>query len=154
MNVALPEVDGRVLTRAVAFKSEARFDDATQTTVVKHLPSSDRIEFAIDLAASWVDLAGMRVAERRIAVVLANYPNRDGRVGNGVGLDTPAGTINLLRALEDAGYLVNDPPTDGNALVDRLLSGPTNMETRGRRVEESISGRLSRLFFQPTEIHA
>ena len=139
MNVALPEVDGRVLTRAVAFKSEARFDDATQTTVVKHLPSSDRIEFAIDLAASWVDLAGMRVAERRIAVVLANYPNRDGRVGNGVGLDTPAGTINLLRALEDAGYLVNDPPTDGNALVDRLLSGPTNMETRGRRVEESIS---------------
>ena len=89
----------------------------------------------------------MRVAERRIAVVLANYPNRDGRVGNGVGLDTPAGTINLLRALEDAGYLVNDPPTDGNALVDRLLSGPTNMETRGRRVEESILWPTIKTFF-------
>ena len=139
MNVALPEVDGRVLTRAVAFKSEARFDDATQTSVVKHLPSSDRIEFTIELAAAWVDLAGTRVAERRIAVVLANYPNRDGRVGNGVGLDTPAGTINLLRALEDAGYFVDDPPTDGNALVDRLLAGPTNMETRGRRIAESLS---------------
>ena len=32
-------------------------------------------------------------SDRRVALVLANYPNRDGRIGNGVGLDTPAGTI-------------------------------------------------------------
>ena len=77
-----------MLTRAVAFKSEARFDNATQTSVVNHLPSSDRIEFTIELAAAWVELAGTSVAERH-AVVLANYPNRDGRVGNGVDSTRP-----------------------------------------------------------------
>ena len=38
-------------------------------------------------------------AERRVALVLANYPNRDGRIGNGVGLDTPASAVAVLRAL-------------------------------------------------------
>ena len=36
-------------------------------------------------------------AERRVALVLANYPNRDGRIANGVGLDTPASTVRLLQ---------------------------------------------------------
>ena len=102
MNVALPEVDGRVLSRAVAFKSEAQFDEDTQTAVVKHLPAPDRIDFAADLATAWVKLSSTPAADRRIAVVLANYPNRDGRIGNGVGLDTPAGTMTLLRAMQDA----------------------------------------------------
>jgi cobaltochelatase CobN len=39
-----------------------------------------------------------------VAIVLANYPNRDGRIANGVGLDTPAGTVEVLRAMEAAGY--------------------------------------------------
>ena len=30
MNVALPEVDGRIISRAVSFKAEAQFDEATQ----------------------------------------------------------------------------------------------------------------------------
>ena len=36
-------------------------------------------------------------AARRIAIVLANYPNRDSRLANGVGLDTPAAVIEVLR---------------------------------------------------------
>ena len=139
MNVALPEVDGRVLSCAVAFKSEARFDDATQTAVVKHLPSENRIAFVADLAAAWAKLRHTPVPDRRIALVLTNYPNRDGRIGNGVGLDTPAGTITLLRAMTDAGYATGDLPADGNALVDRLLAGPTNAAVKRRIVEETIS---------------
>ncbi len=147
MNVALPEVDGRVLTRAVAFKSEAKFDDATQTSVVKHLPSSDRVDFVADLAAAWARLARTPAAERRIALVLANYPNRDGRIGNGVGLDTPAGTITLLHAMEAAGYAIGHLPEDGNALVERLLDGPTNAGVSARRIEETISVADYQIFF-------
>ena len=49
MNVALPEVDGRVLTRAVSFKSEARFDPRTQCSLVHYQPVDDRIEFVAEL---------------------------------------------------------------------------------------------------------
>lgn len=131
MSVVLPEVDGRILTRAISFKSEARFDSSTECTIVAHAPVSDRIAFVAELAARWVRLREMPVASRRIALVLANYPNRDGRLGNGVGLDTPAGTVKLLRALAAAGYAIEDIPADGNALIARLSQGPTN-DLRGR----------------------
>ncbi|MFP3345009.1 cobaltochelatase subunit CobN, partial [Halomonas sp. SIMBA_159] len=85
-----------------------------------------RIRFVARLAASWLRLRHTPAAERRTAIVLANYPNRDARMGNGVGLDTPAGTILLLQAMAEAGYDVTDIPADGNALIERLAAGPTN----------------------------
>ncbi len=139
MNVALPEVDGRVLTRAVSFKSEARFDPDTQSSVVAYSTRPDRVAFACALAARWTALGRTPVSQRKVAIVLANYPNRDGRIGNGVGLDTPAGTAELVRAMETAGYNVGAAPGTGRALMADLLSGPTNAETAGRDVREVLS---------------
>ncbi len=126
MNVVLPEIDGRLLSRAVSFKAEARYDPLTQIAVAAYAPAKDRVEFVAALAAAWTRLARTDPAARRVALVLANYPNRDGRIGNGVGLDTPASVANVIGALEDAGYRLDDPPRDGKALMHRLLDGPTN----------------------------
>jgi cobaltochelatase CobN len=123
MQVALPEVDGRILSRAISFKTAARYDAATQCNIVIHAPVADRVIAVVDLAAAWARLRETPAADRKIAVVLANYPNRDGRIGNGVGLDTPAGTIAVLQAMQRAGYQTGILPTDGNALMDRLLAG-------------------------------
>ncbi|MCH7555414.1 MAG: cobaltochelatase subunit CobN, partial [Proteobacteria bacterium] len=130
MNVALPEVDGRILARAVSFKAAARFDAATQCDVVAYEPVPDRIDFTARLAGSWARLRHTPAHERRVALVLANYPNRDGRIGNGVGLDTPAGTVVLLRAMAEAGYHTGALPEDGAALIARIQAGPTNHEPR------------------------
>lgn len=138
MNVALPEVDGRVLARAVSFKSEARFDADTQFGIIAYSVVPDRIRFVSALAASWSRLQSVSVAERRVAVVWANYPNRDGRIGNGVGLDTPAGTMTLLQAMIGAGYDIDDLPETGAGLVERLLSGPTNAATADREIRETL----------------
>jgi cobaltochelatase CobN len=70
---------------------------------------------------------------------MANYPNRDGRLGNGVGLDTPAGTIEVLRAMQAAGYPVAGVPADGDALMRHLADGPTNSGHDGRLVRERLS---------------
>ncbi|MGH8355823.1 MAG: cobaltochelatase subunit CobN, partial [Pseudomonas sp.] len=59
-------------------------------------------------------------------LVLANYPTRDGRIGNGVGLDTPAAALNILRALQAQGYPVEGLPENGSALIQQLLGGVTN----------------------------
>ncbi|MDX1541660.1 MAG: cobaltochelatase subunit CobN, partial [Geminicoccaceae bacterium] len=117
MHVALPEVDGRVLTRAIAFKSAQGFDPRSETPVVGFEPAADRVRFTARLAAAWTRLARTPPAERRVAVLLANYPNRDGRIANGVGLDVPASAVNLLNALRAQGYQVDDPPGDGAVLV-------------------------------------
>ena len=139
MNVALPEIDGRILARAVSFKAEARFDALTECPIVAYAPRADRIDFTADLARAWIDLALTPVNERCIGIVLANYPNRDGRIGNGVGLDTPAGTLELLRAMAAAGYVVEGVPADGNALVEAIAAGPTNAAVAGRELRERLA---------------
>ena len=126
MHVALPEVDGRVLSRAVSFKSAARFDETVQANIVTHAPEPDRVAFVAELAARWARLRRTEAKDRRVAIILANYPNRDGRIANGVGLDTPAGTVEVLRAMKVAGYETGEVPADGDALVTALKAGPTN----------------------------
>jgi len=130
MNVALPEVDGRIITRAVSFKAAANAAEAgskgMQTDVVMYAPERDRIDFVANLAAHWIRLRRTPAAERKISLVMANYPNRDGRMANGVGLDTPASCLNILQALKQAGYTVSGLPETGDELMAQLVAGVTN----------------------------
>ncbi|MFC5756959.1 cobaltochelatase subunit CobN, partial [Rhizobium sp. GCM10022189] len=147
MNVALPEVDGRVLSRAVSFKAAARYDADVEANIVSSEPDGGRMAYVAALAASWARLRQRPVSERRIALVMANYPNRDGRLGNGVGLDTPAGTIEVMRAMAQAGYPLADIPADGDALMRHLMAGPTNSGFDGKVVRETLSLSRYKGFF-------
>ncbi len=126
MNVALPEVDGRVLTRAVSFKGEAYFDEATECRIAAYRAVGDRVAFVAALAANWARLGGKTNAEKRVGVILANYPNKDGRLANGVGLDTPQSCVDLLATLAEAGYAVENAPQDSADLMTQVQAGPTN----------------------------
>ncbi|MBN9670434.1 cobaltochelatase subunit CobN [Roseibium aggregatum] len=137
MHVVLPEIDGRLLTRAVSFKEEGVFDEDTQSTPVRFMPVPDRIEFVAGLAAAWARLGGIPEAEKKTALILANYPNKDGRLANGVGLDTPASCCALLRAMGSAGYDVREAPETSRDLMDRLTTGVTNA-LGGRDTRESF----------------
>ncbi len=139
MNVALPEIDGRVLSRAIAFKHAGIHDERVQANIVLHRADVGRCEFVAELAAKWIQLKRLENREKRVAIVLANYPNRDGRIANGVGLDTPAGTIAVLRALGQAGYGTGDIPKDGDTLISHLQKGVTNAAIAGRQIREVLS---------------
>ncbi len=135
MSVALPEIDGRLLTRAVSFKGDPVTDAATEITLTRYRPVIDRVAFVARLARAWVDLATTPVAERRLALLLANYPDRDGRLANGVGLDTPASAVAVLEALAGAGYVIENAPADAAALMAMLQAGPTNtLANRAERI--------------------
>ncbi len=126
MQVVLPEMDGRIVTRAVSFKTESFFDETCEVSVVRYALHQERAGFIAQLAAKYCNLACKPNAEKRIALILANYPTKDGRIGNGVGLDTPASTINILNGLAAAGYPIEDIPANGNALIEELLGAVTN----------------------------
>jgi cobaltochelatase CobN len=144
MNVVLPESDGRIFSRAVSFKAPRRRDLLTEADIVCYRPVPDRIAFVADLAAAWLELRRTPTGDRKLAFVLANYPNKDGRLGNGVGLDTSAGMIEILTALTAAGYGVEDAPEDGGALMRRLAAGPTNADpSRAAAVHLPLSRYLA-----------
>ncbi|WP_313301697.1 cobaltochelatase subunit CobN [Pseudomonas sp.] len=126
MHIALPELDGRIITRPVSFKDMAWRSERSQSDVVCYRAHPERMDFVAELARRWVALARVPNQQKRVALVLANYPTRDGRIGNGVGLDTPAAALNILQAMQAAGYLVADLPSSGTQLIHRLLGGVTN----------------------------
>ncbi len=126
MHVALPEVDGRIITRAISFKGLSYHCPHTQVDVVQYQPDAERIDFVVALARRWCRLRTQPNAQKKLALILANYPMSEGRIGNGVGLDTPASALVVLQALAEHGYEVGDLPQDGDALISLLTQGVTN----------------------------
>ncbi len=128
LQVALPELDGRITTRVGAFKEVSGSDAGLATALHRSRPDRERLEWVSQLVARWCDLRRTPAPQRRLALVLANYPTRNSRLANGVGLDTPASATNLLHWLAEAGYGLGDGPlpADGDALIQQLLAGQTN----------------------------
>ncbi|MDD1012690.1 cobaltochelatase subunit CobN [Pseudomonas rubra] len=126
MHIALPELDGRIITRPVSFKDLAWRSERSQSDVVCYRAQPERMDFVAELARRWCDLARVPNGQKRVALILANYPTRDGRIGNGVGLDTPAAALNILRALQAQGYPLAPLPDSGTALIQALLGGVSN----------------------------
>ena len=112
--------------------------------------SKDRVDFVVDLTSNYINLKNTPVSERKIAIILANYPNKNGRIANGVGLDTPASCIEILKALEKEGYSIKDIPTSGDELIRYLTKGVTNdPESKELRVVyQSVSYTEYKQYFQ------
>ncbi|HEU0146730.1 MAG TPA: cobaltochelatase subunit CobN [Bradyrhizobium sp.] len=106
MNVVLPELDGRLLARTIAFKGGAQFDERLEFGAVRHVPQPDRIAFAAQLAARWARLGTTPAAQRRVALMLSDYPARGGRRGYAVGLDTAQSSAEIAQMLAEQGCML------------------------------------------------
>jgi len=126
MQVVLPEMDGRVISRAISFKAEADFNTRCEISVVRYALHHERAIWVAMLAKRYCELASKDNSDKRIALILANYPTKDGRIGNGVGLDTPASALAILNGLKQAGYPVDELPETGIALIEALMGSITN----------------------------
>jgi cobaltochelatase CobN len=132
MLVVMPEMDGRIGGLIVGHKRDAVWHERTQCPLTGYEPDTDGVARAAELAANWVRLRRTPRAERRVGLVLSNYPLRDGRIANGVGYDTPQSTLEILRRLAIEGYAIDAAKLSqsGDALVERLQAGPTNADPR------------------------
>ena len=131
MSVALPEFDGRIITVPISFKEEVASEvngrnEKMDARLQRTLPQLDRIDFLARLSVKWAALRLKPNSEKRVAIILSNYPTKDARVGNAVGLDTPSSVINVLNAMKDGGYQVTDIPADGDELVHRIIERCSN----------------------------
>jgi cobaltochelatase CobN len=122
MNVVLPELDGRLLSRAVSFKAEDDFDPGIEFAAVRHQPCPDRIDFVARQAGRWARLSRTPRAQRRLALVLSDYPARAGRAGYAVGMDTTESVVQIVNLLRAEGYDVGAEQWRA-ADVEMLLAG-------------------------------
>ena len=103
----------------LAFKEEVDDGGDLGTPLVASRTDPGRTA-RLALAARHARLRRTPPEDKRVAVVLSAYPTKRSRLGNAVGLDTPASVIDLLHALRAAGYRVDDFPADGDGLMALL----------------------------------
>ena len=116
MQVAIPEFDGRLITVPFSFKEQGA------DGVPVYVADPERAGRVAGVAVAHARLRYTPNADKKVALVLSSYPTKHARVGNAVGLDTPASAVLLLQAMAAAGYDVGDPPTDGDQLIHTLIA--------------------------------
>ncbi len=119
MQVAIPEFDGRLIGVPFSFK------ETGPDGVPVYTADPERAARVAGIATRLAALRHVPPAQRKLAIVLSSYPTKHSRVGNAVGLDTPASAVALLAALAEQGYDLGglDPAAvDGDALVHELIS--------------------------------
>jgi cobaltochelatase CobN len=123
MHVVLPELDGRILLGAIAFKEPLPKNDALAFTALASRPEPDRVAMAADRIAALVHLRTLSRKKRRAAILMPDYPGVPGRTGYAVGLDVPASVVALFGDLKDAGYTIENAPAEPRDLLGALAAG-------------------------------
>ncbi|RLL68057.1 cobaltochelatase subunit CobN [Streptomyces sp. Z26] len=96
--IAVPEFDGRLITVPFSFK------EIDEDGLPAYVPDPERAARVAGLAVRHGRLRHVPAAEKRLALVLSAYPTKHSRIGNAVGLDTPASAVALLRRLRADGH--------------------------------------------------
>lgn len=117
--VAVPEFDGRIITVPFSFK------EIDSDGLIAYVPDPERCARVAGLAVKYATLRRVAAPDKRLGLVFSAYPTKHARIGNAVGLDTPASAVALLRTLREAGYRIGDVPGveagDGDALMHALI---------------------------------
>ena len=122
MHVVLPEVDGRVFAGVVSFKSAGQRDPDLQFSHLAHWPDEERVKAVATRVVSWYRLAEKPAGEKRLAIVLSNYPGRPHQIAHAVGLDALASVEALVSDLAGAGFDVAPVPALGEMLLKQSLT--------------------------------
>lgn len=127
MNIALPEVDGKIISTAISFKEANDKDELTDSEIISYRPFLEGCTRIANQAKAWLRLGEKENKDKHIALIVPNYPNKNSRLANGVGLDTPQSTVELIHGLHQAGYdLGEDIPQTSDELIEQLTSYITN----------------------------
>ncbi|MEU1148748.1 cobaltochelatase subunit CobN [Streptomyces sp. NPDC005863] len=96
--IAVPEFDGRLITVPFSFK------EIDEDGLPAYVADAERAARVAGIAVRHARLKHIPAADKRLALVLSAYPTKHSRIGNAVGLDTPASAVALLRRLRAEGY--------------------------------------------------
>ncbi|TWB88338.1 cobaltochelatase CobN subunit [Bradyrhizobium macuxiense] len=122
MHVVLPEVDGRLFSGVVSFKSPGERDPDLQFEHLAHRPDAERVAAIAARVAAWHRLAGKPAQDKQLALVLSNYPGRPHQIAHAVGLDALASVEALLIDLAAAGFDLEPTASLGDVLLRRKLT--------------------------------
>ena len=125
-NVALPELDGTIITVPIATMDCCQMNPTTKTRIIKYESLLERTQKLVHLSINWGKLRFLSNKEKKVAIIFHNYPPRNDNIGKAFGLDSGASVMNILKGLKEQGYILESIPESSQKLMDIIINGLTN----------------------------
>lgn len=136
MMVAIPELDGATAPMVFGGRSDDESSPSGGPGGHEMRAHPERVQALAARVARLVALRRAKRAERRVAIVLFNFPPNAGATGTAAYLSVYASLLNTLRALKAEGYTLEVPESE-DALRKTILGGnaqqlgtPANVHAR------------------------
>ena len=141
--VAIPELDGAISPMIFGGRPGKTPDhnQKEQKIVCENLNETDMVvctERAAMLAERVQKLVSLRktkVAEKKVAIVLFNYPPNAGNIGTAAHLGVFESLYNTLKSMKESGYTI-DLPENSDNLRDKLIEGNSSTYCTDANVAE------------------
>ncbi|HEY9642197.1 MAG TPA: magnesium chelatase subunit H, partial [Coleofasciculaceae cyanobacterium] len=112
LQIAIPELDGAIEPIILSGR-----DGATG----KAIALQDRIEAIAQRAMKWANLRRKPKIHKKVAITVFSFPPDKGNVGTAAYLDVFGSMYQLLHALKNNGYDVQDVPESAEALMQAVI---------------------------------
>ena len=128
MQIIIPEFDGRITTIPCAFKETISTNKYLCSEITNYKVDKFSINWVAKLASNYIKLNYLKNKDKKVCIVISNYPIKNARIGNGVGLNTPNSLLNILSWLRTEDYELGDRhiPNNSNEFMSELIKLRTN----------------------------
>jgi len=112
--------------QSVVLYSLPELDGAIDTVALGGLVGEDiylvpeRLHRLTGRLKNWINLRHTPTPERKLAIILYNFPPGYGAAGTAALLNVPKSLLNMLHALKAQGYDVGELPEDGEEIIRRV----------------------------------
>ncbi len=158
--VVMPEFDGLLITVPVAAMDKSEINPLTGTKILQYKPIPERVKKLARLSFNWAKLRHIPNSERKVAVILHNYPPRNDTIGKAFAIDTPVSVLKLLQDMKAIGYSIEYLPENGQQLIEEVIAGLTNdmrwssAEELAERAVDKISSKQYAAWFDELPVGA
>ncbi len=104
ISIVMPELDGRIEMMTVGCMQNLGYAEEIHTDVLEVASISHHIDFVIKRARKWLNLRIKKNSEKKVAIIIYNYPPSEDKIGNAAYLDVSESVRNLIDSLIKEGY--------------------------------------------------
>ena len=126
ISIVMPELDGRIEMMTVGCMRNLGYSEEIHSEVLEVASISHHINFIIGRVKKWLNLRIKDNSEKKIAIIIYNYPPSEDKIGNAAYLDVSKSVRNLIDFLMKEGYSGENIPEDKNLSDIFIESGALN----------------------------
>ncbi|WP_017317746.1 magnesium chelatase subunit H [Mastigocladopsis repens] len=112
LQIAIPELDGAI---------EPIILSGRDGTTGKAIALQDRIEAVAQRALKWANLRRKPKLQKKVAITVFSFPPDKGNVGTAAYLDVFGSIYEVMKALQNNGYEVQDLPESAKELMEQVI---------------------------------